>query len=58
VYIYFVDKITKQPPETFDTSNLHAYTAQFRIKLLDSSLEFSTTFLDDTFPVSLFLKQT
>jgi len=53
IYVYFVDKITKKPPEEFNTTNLKAYTAQFRVKVLDSSVEFSTTFLDDTFPISL-----
>jgi len=52
LFVYFVDKITKQPPETFDTDNLKSYTQQIRFVSSQAPIQFTTSFFDDSFPAS------
>ena len=51
LYIYFVDKNTKQPPETYDTTNLKSYTYQIRLETRSSNLQFISSFFDDSYQV-------
>ena len=50
--IYFVEKATQLPPQTFNTSNLHAYTKQFRfIADPKCGLDLTTSIFDDGYRV-------
>ena len=60
ISIYFVDKITKQPPEVLDTSNLKTYAKQVTLTTCTGfkyfHYEFKTSFFDDNFHVSFVIK--
>lgn len=56
LYIYLIDKATGLPPQTFNSSDLHAYTKQFQIIDKECGFNLTTSFFDDGYYVREFLE--